>query len=148
MVKRLCHDTVNAHVVLQGYYTMWVGEIWNTTFKERQWGRGRRKPNKRDILLSAKNQERKKKKTSSHSHLSISHGGTVALAAGPSCPRGEITALPSRSAAMLHGKRLGSGWLCPGWQHQPGAAVSLQRLGKRHPRCLHKCFLTNVNSPS
>jgi len=39
-----------------------LGEIWNITFKERRWGRGRRKPNKRDILLSAKNQEGKKKK--------------------------------------------------------------------------------------
>lgn len=42
----------------------------------------------------------------------------------------------------------GSGWLCPGSQHCPGAAASLWRLGKRHPRCLHKCVLTNVNSPS
>lgn len=55
-------DTANAHAILQSYYTTWVNEIWNTTFKERRWGRGRRKPNKRDILLSAKNQEGKGKK--------------------------------------------------------------------------------------
>lgn len=53
-------DTARAHAILRGYYTTWVDEIWNTTFKERRRGRGRRKPNKRDILLSAKNQEGKK----------------------------------------------------------------------------------------
>lgn len=61
---------------------------------------------------------------------------------------GEIAALLSRSTATLPEKSSGSGWLCPGSQHHPRAAANLRRLGKRHPRCFHKRFLTNVNSPS
>lgn len=117
-------DMANAQPVLRGYYTTWVDEIWNTTFKERRWGRGRRKPNKRDILLSAKNQEGKRKKKT-HNHLSISHGGLVALAPGPGCPRGD-----HGSAVPLWAQDLGSGWLCPGSQHCPEQQQACSAWGR------------------
>lgn len=137
-------DMANAQPVLQGYYTTWVDEIWNTTFKERRWGRGRRKPNKRDILLSAKNQEgkREKKKTKTNPQP------FVYLAWRAGCLGTGAWLSQGRSQLCCPTLGSGSGWLCPGSQHCPGAAVSLQWLGKRHPRCLHKCVLTNVNSPS
>lgn len=135
-------DMANAQPVLRGYYTTWVDEIWNTTFKERRWGRGRRKPNKRDILLSAKNQEgkRKKKKPQPFVYLAWRAG---CLGTG---------AWLSQGRSRLCCPTLGSGsriWLALPWLPAlPQAAASLQRRGKRHPHCLHKCVLTNVNSPS
>lgn len=115
-------DTANAHAILQSYYTTWVNEIWNTTFKERRWGRGGRKPNKRDILLSAKNQEGKGKKKNHHNHLSISHGGLVALAPGLGHPGGDRS-----SAVPLHRdvarKELGL-WLALPWLPAPPQSSS------------------------
>lgn len=124
----------------RGRYTTRLDEIWSTTFKERRWGRGRRKPNKRDILLSAKNQEGKrkkkkkkkkkrkikgKKKKKNH-HLSISHGELVALAPGSGCPGGGRRGLtaphgpaPLRRPRCCTGKGSGVGLLCPGSQRCP-----------------------------
>lgn len=120
-------DMASAQPVVQGYYTTWVDEIWNTTFKERRWGRGRRKPNKRDILLSAKNQEGKREKNKKPTTICLSR-----MAGWLPWHRG--LAVPGEIAALLPHSGLRTWQLCPGSQHCPGAAASLQRLGKRHPQ--------------
>lgn len=134
-------DMASAQPVVQGYYTTWVDEIWNTTFKERRWGRGRRKPNKRDILLSAKNQEGKREKNKKPQPFVYLTWRAGCLGTG---------AWLSQGRSQLCCPTLGSG---PGSSAlAPSTALGQQRAcsawGRDIHSCLHKCVLTNVNSPS